>query len=218
MNRIGDFYAGRQGVGRTFDVARAVGVQCDEHPELFLTKNDKSCANALLKKNKIKDFILVHPVSGRAEKQWFVDLWARLCGELIEKYGLPVVITGAGSESFVSQSIINRLSQSHKKFVFDFCGRLDGLRVLGALCEKSRLIVSTDTVVVHMARAFNKKCVVLYGATDPLIWGYDCRNFVSVYKKLSDSCGVDCRKESHRMSMMKEITVDDVLSAVERLL
>lgn len=221
LNKTADFSANKQIVDKILDVIRVAGIKCNSRDDfslnLFLTKDDEKSAQDSLKKNKIKQFILLHPCSGRTEKNWFVNSWAELCDELIKKYKLPIIITGYGDERIISQNIIAKLAQNSKKFVLDFCGQCDGLRILGALCKKSALIISTDTVVVHIAQAINKKNVTLYGSTDPLIWGYNTQNTAQIYKKLSDSCSSDCRKEIHRMNMMKEISVTDVLSAVDKL-
>lgn len=214
LNKIVHFSAQKHIIEKNIDVVRAVGADTNDSLDLFLTASDKKSTDLLLTRNSIKKFILVHPVPGRVEKQWSAVLWAELCEKLIAKYKLPIIISGAGKETGVAQDIISRLSGSAKKHVVDFCGQINGLRVLGALCAKSQFIISTDTVVVHIARALNKKCVALYGPTDPKIWGYEDKFSTSVYKILSDSCSADCRKESHRLQMMNEISVDDVLSAL----
>lgn len=172
----------------------------------------------LLSKNKIKKFVVVHPAAARSEKLWLNDRWAAVIDKIIDEHDLQVVITGAGVENNLVEDIRNRVSKQNKKFVFNAGGLCKSFLELAALIKNSELVVSVDTVAVHLAHALKVPVIGLYGPTDPVVWGYDDKKSVSIYKKLSDKCGLDCRTEYHRVRMMQEVSVDDVMVVVEKLL
>ena len=170
-----------------------------------------------LKKQSIKRYVVVHPVAARNEKLWLNDRWATFVDTIINQYHLPVLLTGAVVEWNLVEDIRNRVSDNNKKFVVNACTVCDNLLDLVFVVKNSTIVISVDTVAVHFAHALKVPVVGLYGSTNPVVWGYDDKKSISVYKIFNDKCGVDCRKEAHRMRMMKEISVGDVLSAVKKL-
>jgi len=219
LNKIANYSAQKKHViGRNLDVVRSIGADADSSLDFFLTVQDKNNICKLLATHKVEKYILIHPFAGRPEKLWSLDSWAKLCSDLIKKYRTKIIFSGSSGDYEACESIKNLISERYKSFVLNFCGLLGDFKALGALIDKSKIVVSTDTVSVHLAHALNKKLVSLFGATDPAVWGYSSKKEISLYIKLADSCSADCRNEAHRMKMIGQISVNDVLSAVEKLL
>lgn len=205
-------------IERYVDGVRTVGADAGVKLDLKITGDDVWFAKEVCGKRKLKNFVVVYIGAGRPEKYWVVDRWAELCERIVEMdKTVKMVIAGFDTDIQVGDCIISKISPKVRNNVVGMCGEFHGFRKLAAFLTKARLVISTDTVAVHLAQALQVSCIGLYGPTNPEIWGYSGGRSVSVYKRLNDNCRVDCRKEVHRMDMMSKITVDDVLFAVSKL-
>jgi heptosyltransferase I len=101
--------------------------------------------------------------SSKPEKDWTVEGWARVAEEASRHHGLAPVLVGGPSE--VERTLAARVAQAADVDVLDALG--DGVRRLAWLLEGSTLVVSPDTGPLHIARAFGKPVVGLYGYTNP---------------------------------------------------
>lgn len=219
LNYVVPYVRQRQMILRNLAIVESLwGVQGKEEVSFDLKASDQNAAVQWLSKNKIKKFVVVHPAAARSEKIWLNDRWAESIDKMIDRYNVQVVITGAGVEKMMIDDILERVRSEHRKKVISLCGRLNGFLELAALIKMSKMVVSVDTVVVHLAHALKIPLVCLYGPTDPVVWGYQDKKSIAIYKTKTDACGVDCRQEAHRRNMMKEIGVVDVLKAVRELL
>lgn len=122
-----------------------------------------------------RDFVLVHPGSAEERKYWLPERWAEVILHFQHKHGLPCVLTG-GADGFEQEHL--RQIQTALAVLGDgplplplviLSGRLD-LPLLTALVERARMTVSSDTAVVHIASAFERPQIVLYGPTNPYFW------------------------------------------------
>ncbi len=205
-------------IERNLDVVRSIGADSSSKLDIFISSKDTQKINYLLKKNYVSKYFLIHPFAGRPEKLWDCSKWAELCTELIKKYGVKIIVSGSDSDSKACEIFRNLVQKEFKSNILNFCGLLDNFRMLGALISKSKVLISTDTVALHLAHALGNRFVALYGPTDPAVWGYGSKKEISLYVENSDSCGINCRVEKHRMTMLDSISVSDVLSAIKRLL
>ena len=120
-------------------------------------------------------FALIHPGSGAAEKYWLPERWAEVILHLQHHLQLPCVLTG-GADSFEQEHLRNIqtalavLGQGPLPLPFlRLAGELD-LTLLTALAEKTRLLVSCDTAIIHIASAFARPQVTLFGPSNPFHW------------------------------------------------
>jgi ADP-heptose:LPS heptosyltransferase len=121
------------------------------------------------------DFVLVHPGSAEERKYWLPERWAEVILHLQHKHQLPCVLTGGGDA--YEQEHLRQIQTALAVLgngplplpLVTLSGRLD-LPLLTALVARSRLTVSSDTAVVHLAAAFARPQVVLYGPTNPYFW------------------------------------------------
>ncbi|MEY2598724.1 MAG: hypothetical protein RLZZ142_983 [Verrucomicrobiota bacterium] len=123
-----------------------------------------------------KAFALLHPGSASADKYWPPERWAELILALQHQHGLPCVITG-GSDPAEQEHLrairtaLALLSSGPLPLpLVPLAGQLD-LALMAALVEKAALVVSSDTAAVHMASAFGKPQITLFGPTNPFFWG-----------------------------------------------
>ncbi len=100
--------------------------------------------------------------------------------------------------------------------IINLAGRTD-LKELVALIAGARAVVSNDTGPMHIAAAFNKPLVALFGPTDPVKTGpygwQKNKNFRVI--KSGASCSPCFKKKCSNFICMKNISVDEVFEAIE---
>jgi predicted lipopolysaccharide heptosyltransferase III len=188
--------------------------------EIFITKKDESYITYLFRTfniNKKNKLICINPGTARVNKFWQNEKWAKLCNNLFKKYkNLKIIFTGNENEIELVENIINKIDI---KKIINLTGKTSLIQ-LAALIKKCDLFIGPDTGPLHIARAVNIPLIGLFGPTDPAIWGYNNNNFISLYKKLDCSfCNEgDCYKNKVRYQCMKNITINDVLKELRRVL
>ena len=117
-------------------------------------------------------FVVIHPGTAREEKYWAAERWAEVVTYLRQKPGLDCVITG-GSNPFEQAHLgeIQKMiaSSSGAGAVHSLAGKID-LLTLAAIVSRSSLVLSCDTAVAHLAAAFRRPQVALFGPTNPFHW------------------------------------------------
>jgi ADP-heptose:LPS heptosyltransferase len=101
-------------------------------------------------------------------KQWPAERWL----ELIEGMAcrdLGVVLTGGPEDRCNNNDIITRVRLPVREFVKNAAGI--SLADCAGLIARSRLVVSVDTGVMHMASALGVPLVALHGPTSSKRWG-----------------------------------------------
>ena len=88
--------------------------------------------------------------------------------EACSKVNLPVVLIGGSEDSICANNIIE--SSSNNK-ISNFCGLLS-LDESAFLIKKSSLVISNDTGPMHIAAAFKKAIISLWGCTKPSLGFY----------------------------------------------
>ncbi len=152
------------------------------------------------------------PFTTRPQKHWIRKRWTDLARAIYEKFGLPsVLLGGPGDRS--EASAIHTQAPDH---IIDLSGKLS-LAVSGAIISMSALAIGVDTGLTHMAVAFNRPTVALFGATCPYLYSQN-QKAVVLYNKLPCS---PCKRSptcNGDYTCMKSIGVQDVLAASQSLI
>lgn len=116
--------------------------------------------------------VVVHPGAAYGSKRWPAWRFAAVARSLAAQ-GHDVVVTGTAQERELTATVTSAagLPADH-----DFGGRTD-LPGLLALVAGARLVVSGDTGVAHVASAFARPSVTLFGPASPRLWGPPDRPF-----------------------------------------
>lgn len=179
-------------------------------PRLLIPDAANAEAATLLREAGIDGpFVLLHPGSARSEKYWLPERWA----EVIAALRLPVVLTG-GSDDF-ERAHLAAIQRKLSKPVVDLGGRGD-LLTLAALVARAELVLSCDTAVVHLAAAFARPQIALFGPTNPFHWRPRHAQAVVLSAAQSDS---PLREFSPRMkgAPMERISTALVFDAISTL-
>lgn len=115
-------------------------------------------------------YVVFHMFPGGSRaymKEWPRENWLKAALFCLSR-GWAVVLTGGRGDYGRARVFANELCG--KEMVFNLAGHLP-LEQLPALLAKSKLVVSIDTGVMHMASALGSKLIAIHGPTSPLRWG-----------------------------------------------
>lgn len=112
------------------------------------------------------DVTVVHPGAKEPRRRWSAERFGAVAEELV-RLGHRVVVTGSPAERSLAEQVAARAGLPATAVL---AGHLD-LADLVALVAHSRLVVSADTGVAHLATAYRTPSVVLFGPVRPDRWG-----------------------------------------------
>lgn len=106
--------------------------------------------------------------------------------DIIKKVDFPFVLLGDKNDYEIAERIINS-SNSNK--LFNACGKYNLLES-ASLVNQSRLIITADTGLMHIAAAFSKKIISIWGNTIPQfgMYPYTSKENYSVFEVKNLSC------------------------------
>lgn len=116
-------------------------------------------------------FAVIHPGTARPEKYWLPSAWAAVIDQLILKKNLPVIITGGGDAEEIAhiESIKKAVKSEARSKLIDLSGTIS-LPQTAAVISRSTVVLGVDTAAMHLAAAFEKPQIVLFGPTNPYHW------------------------------------------------
>jgi ADP-heptose:LPS heptosyltransferase len=155
-------------------------------PTLRLSDEERTSALNEIPKLVVQgDYVLIHPGTARPEKYWLAERWAEVIHALRLR-GYQSLIT-CGPDAFErghaeeicrrTQSRFDEIQPSERRamderslFAIPWIVNPGRLSYLAAYIEAARLVISCDTAVVHLAAAFQKPQIALFGPTNPFHW------------------------------------------------
>ena len=110
--------------------------------------------------------MLVHPGAAAPGRRWPAERFAAVAGWLADR-GHEVRITGSVSERDLARQVAWLAGLPDDQVL---AGRTS-LAGLAALVASARLVISGDTGLSHLASAFARPSVTLFGPVPPAEWG-----------------------------------------------
>lgn len=199
------------------DVVKTIGIYTvDKHLELYTTKNSEQYIDELLKKENItmKNFtIIIHAAPQHRTHKWTIERFANVTDELIKKYDAKIIFTGLQKDEEYNQKIIDLMENK----AVNLAGKIN-IKQFFAIIKRANLVISVDTSAMHIAAAFNRPVISLFGAGNPKIWRPYCEKSIVIFKE-KESC-TSCMKHKCKKgyNCMKAITEKDVLNAAKELI
>ena len=187
--------------------------------ELHTTEADERSANAVWNDLGLRGDgrVIALNSSGAygGAKLWPVEHFAELARRIVERLGHDVLVMCGPNERKIAHDIVQR---SDSKRVFSMADQPLGLGTAKACMARTRLMVSTDSGPRHVAAALGKPLVTMFGPMLPVWSENPTQRAINLH--LDIEC-IGCHKrvcplEHHRC--MKDLSVDTVQGAVERLL
>jgi ADP-heptose:LPS heptosyltransferase len=201
-----------------------LGIEVDETegPKFELNEADQERGQAMMQSVGIgadERPIAVHPGSGRtalaAAKRWPPKLYAKLIPKLREKFAAEVVVLEGPDELGVVEEIEKHLGEKLK--VIRLCAHLADA---GAVLERCRFYVGSDSGLGHMAAAVGTAPVTIFAPADPdRVCPFGYRHLVVRPNKSCSPCAmypfeaVQPKVKCCEPMCVGEVTVEEVLEA-----
>ncbi|MBI4918741.1 glycosyltransferase family 9 protein [archaeon] len=202
------------------DMIRALGftVNYDKLIPINSSKQDEAKIDIFSKKinKKIVGLCVGTAESASKTRIWDDKKWAELADNLSEQ-NYQVIFVGSKNEKSKIEQIFTHMKSSAINSAGEF-----SLLETCELIKTMNLFISIDTGPMHIAAAQGVKTIGLFGPTTPTLWKPYGKNNIAIYKNLSCSpCIIndkgrtpDCLRKTDRYACMQEISVEEVLRAV----
>jgi len=162
------------------DYARALGCDTeDAQPRIALNDADRDEARRLLERARVDGpFAMLHATRGiERPARWPSAPFARILSELVERYRIPVLVTGSPEDrSFVTRVFAEARSQprdfsQRSAAAIDVAGATS-LRSFSALAERARFVVAMDSGPMHLAASTGTPTVGIFAlrSDEPRRW------------------------------------------------
>lgn len=192
----------------------------DKKLEYFLNKEDYKFADRFWEENGFngKTVICLHPGCGEngMPREWDVKNYIDLGNRLVNyDDNIRILITGASHE----EERCRLISENIEKNVINTAGKYKLDNVV-ALVQKSKLIVCSNTGMLHIASCVGTKTMGLHGPTNPLKWGsYNKKSVLIQSDKFCSPCLYLGHDYGCQMPQcMAHISVDDVFIYIRKAL
>ncbi len=184
-----------------------------DYPYTFPDENTKTKVQAVL--NGVPRPVCIFPGASIQERIWPLQRWGALARALSD-HGFTTMLLGGKREIDICRAIVSESGNT----TLNLAGKLS-LIDTAALFEKSSLLISTDSGVLHLGVICDLPTVSLFGPGIAAKWGPKGENHIVINKELECS---PCTKFGEtppcprNAECMKEIKVSEVLDAALRLL
>ncbi len=138
-------------------------------PRVFVQEKELYAADELLRGKGLDGtgrFAVIAPGGGHnqrqdvPEKRWPTDRFAELIDRVQDTLGLPVVLVGSPEE----RGIIHQVTSACTSAPRNLAGETD-LRLLSAVVKKSSMVITNDSLVLHLGVALARRVIGLFGPT-----------------------------------------------------
>ncbi len=203
-------------IDRNMIMLEAAGIRSrDIVYDVPIRESDRRTARDILKKHDLWGenlIVAVNPVAKWRTKQWDSRRFAALADRLISELGARVYFTGAHGD----RRLIHGITRDMRHGSVNLAGATT-LKILGALYERSDLLVSTDTGPMHLGAAVGIPVVAVFGPTAPWRTGpYGEHHRVVRADVFCSPCFK--RRCPTQMECMAGVSVEQVLDAIKGVL
>lgn len=180
-------------VDRYFDAVRTLGVKSDgkkgdfviPEGEMVDLKSDFDCAQPSSFGIEPGKFVAIVIGAKFGTKQLPIEKLT----ELIEKISEPVILIGGPDDKILGEEILSKVNHEH---VLNSCGKFS---ILGSasILKQSRVVISNDTGMMHIAACFDVPIVSIWGNTVPELGMYPYRPNDEASFSIHEVKGLNCR-------------------------
>jgi heptosyltransferase-2 len=191
----------------------------DRGLELATTPADEAAADILWRKLSLpagERVLLLNAGGAYGEaKHWPSEYCVSLALRAADEFGLTTLVLCGPQEREDARAIAAAARHPNVKSLADEDTRFG---ITKAIIRRSRLMVTTDSGPRHIAAAFNRPTIVLFGPIDPAWSRNNQADTIELRVPLDCApCGQrTCPLAHHRC--MRDLTVDSVLQAVSQIL
>lgn len=205
---------------RYLNVGIPAGIKDDEKGlEFFFDKNSEESINTILEHYEIKQndvFYTIAPGAGFYTKRWSIENFKIFVKNILENHNSKIVVLGNTEDKHQGEVL------AEYDNVIDLTGKLT-LMQSAILLSKSKVLVSNDTGLMHMATAVKVPVLGIFGSTVKEFGFFPYRSKARIVE-IRD---LKCRPCSHigrnncpkvHFKCMNDISSDMVVENFEKLL
>jgi heptosyltransferase-1 len=201
-------------IDRYLWVAPLLGLD-DDPPDgrIYLSPDTENAVEQLLGRDSVRNIAALVPGTRWETKHWDPDRFAEV-GRWLRAQGFDVVILGTQDDQLRCEKIAALCGGS-----LNLCGKTT-LGELAGILKRSAVCLTNDSGSMHLAVAFGRPVVSVFGPTNPLHIGPYGRPEAVVRSELPCSpCNFRLLAQCpHGHACMKRVTVSDVICRVEAIL
>jgi ADP-heptose:LPS heptosyltransferase len=129
-------------------------------PQLRISDEDAKQAKLIIEELSLSDnYYILFIGATDTKRKWQPEKFAYIGKKLYETTGMTGIICGSNEEATDAEKIINGALHIP---ITSLTGRTT-LNILAAIIQKSKIIISNETVAVHMAAALSVPCICILG-------------------------------------------------------
>lgn len=168
----------------------------------------------------LNSYVVFHLFPGGSQhylKEWPIDRWVNLGEAIYKKYGHKILLSGGKADIERNNQVLELMLSKGIP-----CESLAGEVSLSEICmiiNKSKLLVTVDTGIMHLGAALNVKMISLHGPTSPRRWGPLSENSISVrhYEQCPPCISLGFDSRCDQAICMEKIDCDTVIKLVDNL-
>lgn len=154
-----------------------------------------------------KPFFVINPTSAWENKSWTVKAWQEFIQKAECDPSVPWVMAGGSSK--LERVHCDAISEQNARPLLDLSGKTT-LKQYLHLLSRAKTVVSVDGAASHLAQAFDRPVLTLFGPTDERKWHLPTpRHHALCVRHFSSTS---------EFPPMSELRVSDVLASFHRLL
>ncbi|MCM8759576.1 MAG: glycosyltransferase family 9 protein [Candidatus Omnitrophica bacterium] len=190
-----------------------------ENVELYFPLKDEEILEykKFFEKNGILDgskVAMINPGAAFEKKRWGKDRFVEIGRYLISKYDLRVIVSGSSDEFNLADDIRRKINDNN---CINLAGKIT-FRQFAYLLSKSALLITNDTGTMHLGCAMKCPIIAIFGPGNPLRYGpIGTKNIVLHTNRKCFPCRLEAKCDKNFICM-EEVTVEMVISAIEKLL
>ena len=151
-----DFFKGRHVVDQYFEALKPLNVYHDGNGLDYFIHPDDKVSRTNLPFTHLAGFAVFCLGATHFTKKWPEEKWMALCEEI----PLPVILIGGKSEAEIGQ----KLAEQDPFKIINACGKYS-LGQSASIIQQAKFVVTHDTGMMHIAAAFKKKTISIWGGT-----------------------------------------------------
>lgn len=184
-------------------------------PSMFFKEDELHSLENLLKAEDVPEegplVVVVAQGSGRQPHIWYEDRFAEVGNRLHDLFGARLVFSGTSHDS----AGIERIRHQMRVPSFSLAGKTNIPQVAALLCSAD-LMLTMDTGVMHVGRAVGVPMVILTSASQtPKEWLPLGMEKYLILRRDHVPCALCWKTECATRECMDEISIDDVVNAVQ---
>lgn len=205
-------------VDRYLETCSALGVTNDgEGLDYFLSKEDEVSAKEILP-SEFQNGYIAWVIGAKQNTKKFPG--SKIVS-VLKKLNKPVVLLGGREDADAANEIVRQQSTADYQ-PFNACGKFS-LNQSASLVQQSKMVVTNDTGLMHIAAAFKKPIISIWGNTVPEFGMYPYYGKYKITNHKSQISHLSCRPCSklgysscpkQNFNCMNEINEQDLLNSI----